>query len=141
MPGDPYPTQDAAATDAITDINPTSISEGREYAGWVYQSSNSTYSYTEPISGSMAGSSPGPRPSDNRAGTAIYHTHGANDPGYDNENLSRSNYPGEPSDINSAETNNVDIYVGTPSGAIKKYDYSINQESELQSSRGVNQRK
>ena len=127
-PGDPYPTQDTAARDAINDINPTSISEGREYGGWIYQNSDGTYSYTESNSGSRAGTSLGPVPQGVQI-TGDYHTHGANDPGYDNENFSQTDKIGN-------DQMNTTGYLGTPSGTIKRYDPSTSQETIIPQSGG-----
>lgn len=113
-PGDSYDTQDEAAQDAMDDIIDQSINEDREYGGWIYQNDDGTYSYTEPNRGTEHGCSPGVRPEN---GTAYYHTHGAESgPDYDDENFS-------PKDRNYADNNDVDGYVETPSGAIKRYDH------------------
>ncbi|MDD4910182.1 MAG: DUF4329 domain-containing protein [Candidatus Omnitrophica bacterium] len=125
-PGDPYPTEDAAGKDAVNDINPKSISEGREYGGWVYENPNGTYSYTKPYPGSKAGTSLGPRPSGGRV-VGDYHTHGANDPGYNNENFSLQ-------DIADNRRSGTTGYLGTPSGAVKKYEPSSNQQTDIQPS-------
>jgi hypothetical protein len=120
-PGDKYPTQDAAAIAASNDINNTSISEGKEYAGWIYRNDDGTYSYTAPNAGTKDGSDPGAQPD---GGTAYYHTHGANDPGYDNENFSDA-------DTNFADKKGVDGYVATPGGDIKKYDHDTKTGSNI----------
>ncbi len=116
-PGDPYPSQDSTAEQAILDINPTSIQQHIEYAGMIYQNSTiCSYSYTQPNKGTRDSSNPG-GPSSVPSGTtatAYYHTHGGNDPGYDNENFSTP-------DKNYANYYSIDGYLGTPSGAIKKY--------------------
>ncbi len=65
--------------------NPTSIKEDREYAGWIEKTKNGKYVVDPAHPGTQAGSDPGPRPK-NAAGE--YHTHGGNDPGYDNEHFS-----------------------------------------------------
>src|SRR5262249_10209764 len=106
-PGDTYSSRDAAGTDAIRDINPQSIAQDVEYAGRIYRNSDGTYSYTSPNKGTKDTSYSGSCP----AGTSNagdYHTHGANDPGYDNEHFS-------PQDkrVNNAE--GVPGYLGTPS--------------------------
>ncbi|MDL5367279.1 DUF4329 domain-containing protein [Xanthomonas sp. NCPPB 2654] len=117
-PGDCYPTKDKAGANAINDINYTSIREGAEYAGRIYRNPNGTFSYTSPSRGSMAGSSPGPV-GPNSVGD--YHTHGANDPGYDNENFSNPDITGITADNAAAQNGNIG-YLGTPAGKIKKYD-------------------
>ena len=119
-PGDCYRSADIAAANAIADINPTSIREDKEYAGWIYRTENGWYSYTAPNQGIYDESSPGARPL-----TAIgdYHTHGAWKRGYynartgedGNENFSRG--PGADLDIPTGDT----AYLGTPHGRLLKY--------------------
>ena len=113
-PGDKYKSPDEAANHAIEDVNSTSIKEGREYAGRIYQNSDGTYSYTAPNKGTKSGSCPGETPADKK-NEGYYHTHGSDDPGYDNENFS-------PEDKNFANNEGKPGYVGTPSGKTKKYD-------------------
>lgn len=110
-----YPTAEAAAVAAMQEVNAKSVKEGREYGGWVHKNSDGTYSYDPPVKGSKDGltNMPGKGPND----VVWYHTHGANDPGYDNENFS-----GATGDKGYSKANNADGYVATPSGAIKKYD-------------------
>ena len=117
-PGDPYKTPDAAAIQAEKDINPTSIREDTEYAGQIYQNSGRTCSYTSPIRGSQAGSDPGSCPS-GKSQYATYHTQGAEDPGYDNDNFSQQ-------DINYYESYRQPGYIGVPTGDVKKYTPSPN---------------
>lgn len=118
-PGDPYFSPDVAAIHGERDINPTSIEENIEYAGYVYRNSDGTYSYTGPNSGSQAGSWPGMIDQlylllFNKKKCGIYHTHGGPDPQYDNENFSST-------DKDTYDRNNILGYVGTPSGDVKKY--------------------
>jgi RHS repeat-associated protein len=114
-PGDDYPSADAAASDAIRDINPTSIEQHLEYAGRVYKKwfGFGAYTYSLPRQGKKASSDPGSCPvtGSNRG---VYHTHGGNDPGYDNENFS-------PADKAFSDDDKQPIYLGTPNGLIKKY--------------------
>ena len=84
-PGDSYPTPRDAATQAIKDINPISIKENREYGGTTYTKPDGSSSYTKPVPGGPAGviiKFPESPPA-----TGWYHTHGAYDPVYDNENF------------------------------------------------------
>lgn len=117
-PGDPYPTISDAAIQAIRDINPTSIKEGREYAGLVYQVADGVYTYTSPNPGSSSRSMPSFFSTvwvtifRNRC--ALYHTHGADDPEYNNEDFSST-------DKAAYERRGQPGYVGTPSGDIKMY--------------------
>lgn len=112
-PGDRYRTVDAAGIAAVEDINPTSIKENREYAGVIYQNFDGSYSYTLPMPGTSHTSNSGDAPILNKL-VGDYHTHAACDPDFDNENFS-------PSDTIKNSEKNVPGYLGTPSGAIKKY--------------------
>ena len=128
-PGDPYTTMDGAGTNAVTDINPTSISTNTEHGGYVYKNPDGTYSYTAPVSGGPAGlTTLGPTPS---TGTVVgdYHTHAAYDPNYDNENFS-------PTDKNGNKADNTTGYLGTPSGAVKKYDPTTGKTTTLPPGKG-----
>ncbi|WP_196381608.1 DUF4329 domain-containing protein, partial [Ralstonia solanacearum] len=119
-PGDPYPTQEAAARQATNDVIVQSIYENQEYGGIIYRDRNGNYSYTAPRSGGNAAVDPG-GPSSCPAETtpsAYYHTHGAYDPNYDSENFSQA-------DINYANHYGVDGYVGTPNSAFKEYNHII----------------
>ncbi|MCC7517509.1 MAG: DUF4329 domain-containing protein, partial [Pseudomonadales bacterium] len=113
-PGDSYPNADMAGWAAVNDINHQSVREGREYAGRVYENADGSYSYTEPNPGTKDSSTP-PSVPDGTQNAGRYHTHGANDPGYDNENYSDT-------DKQNAEDEGVPSYLGTPSGDTKKYD-------------------
>jgi len=110
LPGQSYNSPDEAALQAIDDVNNQSIQEGVEYAGRLYELNDGLYSYTSPNRGTKDRSTPGF--CENSRG--YYHTHGDNDPRYDNENFS-------PADKYIAELENYPGYVGTPSGSIKKY--------------------
>ena len=116
-PGDPYSSQHGAAYDATNSINPLSIRNNSEYGGMIYQNPNGTYSYTPPNSGGNASVNPG-GPAACPSGTtpkAYYHTYGAYDPRYDNENFSSA-------DKNYANYYSIDGYVGTPTGDFKYYN-------------------
>lgn len=110
-----FATAEEAAVDAMKNANPKSVAEGREYGGWVYENDDGTYSYDPPVRGSKDGLSNMPDKRDKDV--AWYHTHGAPDPGYDNENFS-----GATGDKGYSKATSSDGYVATPSGAIKKYD-------------------
>lgn len=114
LPGDPYPSADAAGANAVNDINYQSIIENREYAGRVYQNSDGTYSYTSPNAWTVDRSRPGPIPPET-TNAGSYHTHGGYDPKYDSENFS-------PADIDLYTREGASGYLGTPNGVIKKYD-------------------
>jgi RHS repeat-associated protein len=113
-PGDPYPTANAAAIQAIKDINPTSIQADKEYAGKIYQNpEDKTFSYTKPIPGDKTSSDPGDCPP-GKKDAGSYHTHGAYDPNYKNERFSKR-------DKRIEDKAGTPGYLGTPSGVIMKY--------------------
>ena len=101
-PGDCYRTIDAAGANAVYDINQRSIRERAEYAGRIYRNRNGTFSYTAPVKGTKGGSEPGPTTS---TSVGDYHTHGANDPGYNNEIF--SDVVGGRGDIQGITSDNV----------------------------------
>ncbi len=68
------------------DINPTSTRRDKEYAGYFYADPDGSYSHTAPHPLGQAGGS-SRRPHGKDLG-GFYHTHGGNDPGYDNEHYS-----------------------------------------------------
>jgi hypothetical protein len=70
--------------------------------------------------GDRDSSNPGPVP-EGTVNAARWHTHGGNDPGYDNENFS-------PQDKANARREHVDSYLGTPGGTIREYDPSTGSD-------------
>jgi hypothetical protein len=126
LSGPHYPTVDQAAKTAVNAINPTSIQQNKEYAGRVVQNADGSYSTTGPNPGTTASSNPGTVP-DGTKNAARYHTHGGNDPHYDNEHFS-------PQDKTNARNDHVPSFVGTPSGAIKKFDPVTNHVTTIQTS-------
>lgn len=112
-PGDRYRSADQAATQAILDINPTSIQQNREYAGQVYQNPDGSYSYTPPRPGNENSSNPGPVPP-GTTGDGTYHTHGSDADGNNYEDFS-------PTDYANMDSSGLPGWLGTPKGHIKKY--------------------
>lgn len=108
-PGDIYRTEQEAGTAVINDINISSILISREIGGTIYLN-NGGYSYTTPV---VLGSSSG-NISIQSNSTAIYHTHGSNDPGYDNNNFSSR-------DIQTSRETGLNMYLGTPDGQAVQY--------------------
>lgn len=106
-PGDQFPSMGEAAGDVLNYINPTSISQNREYGGYIVKNPNGSYSATNPLRGGPAGVNIGPVPT---GGSASYHTHGGYDPRYDNENFS-------PADIWGDAMSGIPGFLGTPGGA------------------------
>jgi len=122
-----HPTQHDAARTAIDLINPTSVIEGREYGGMVYQNADGSYSYTGPIRGTRLGVNPGgPRsvPSGTTA-IAFWHTHGAADVGATDEAFTGT--VGGNGDKGYASYYKIDAYLGTPAGAFKYYERSTDK--------------
>lgn len=109
-PGDIFPTESEAAADAINFINPTSVSQNREYGGYIYRTPTG-FVATNPNPGTNLGTNLGPFPP---TGTASYHTHGAYDPspGLANNRFSVT-------DILSDAFSGLNGYLGIYSGEIK----------------------
>jgi hypothetical protein len=88
-----------------------SLQEDREYSGEVVRARGG-YQYTAPRRY-------GQHSSEVRTGTlgyeAGYHSHGADNPGYDDENFS-------PQDRKVADDSGKPMYVLTPSGNLMRYD-------------------
>ena len=144
-PGDPYPNRDAAAWNALNDINATSIKENREYAGAIYKNSDGTYSYTAPNPGDENSSHVGPSPKGTTA-VAGYHTHAdysdcnkkrtdkAHD-AWDSDNFSDPDIAQDDKlwqldrDLKALDRGDWYVgYLGTPSGDFKKYTPGVIQD-------------
>jgi hypothetical protein len=119
-----YATPDEAAAAAMQSANPTSVKEGREYGGWIHKNPDGTYTPDPATRGGKDGltNMPAKGPND----VAWWHTHGANDPGYDNENFS-----GATGDKGYSKHNNAPGYLATPTGAMKKYDPATDTVTNL----------
>lgn len=82
-PGDPFPSADAAAQDALNYTNPTSISENIEHGGFIYQGDDGNFYATNPTPGTEDGWSPSSSSGDvPETGVPVgdYHTHGGPPP-------------------------------------------------------------
>ena len=116
-PGDLFSSVVEAARDFGKTYNDNSIKKGKEFASTIYeikQNGNTYYSYSKPKVGSNASS----RASKNPNGTkrvADIHAHGKYEAAYDNNNFSDS-------DIKDNDSKNIDGYITTPDGSLKKYD-------------------
>lgn len=119
--------QHDAAKMRLNQINPVSVSQNREFGGYVFQLPDGSYAATVAIRGEAASVNlPDPR-SAVPAGTfarASYHTHAAADPRFDNENFS-------PTDLESDRSTNLDGYLATPGGAFKFFEVSTGNISTL----------
>jgi hypothetical protein len=105
-----FNTQHKAARHVLNNVNPKSVAENREYGGWIYRSPDGTYSPTATVTGTNSSVLiplsliPG-----GVQRTALFHTHAAFDPRYDNENFS-------PTDLRTIDYFLVDGYLATPAG-------------------------
>ena len=131
LPGQKYPSAQNAAVNTINNINPTSIKEDREYAARAVQNADGSFSVVGPNPGGQSGSQ-FPAVPDGTLDAAQIHTHGAADPGYDNENFSTRQTSGVNNDIDDARHDMVPSYLGTPSGTIKVYNPSTNTTTIIQ---------
>jgi RHS repeat-associated protein len=113
---------DQFAISILTPLDVVSTNEGREYGGYITLNSNYTYDKTGPFVGGPR-SVTFPKPSDANY-VALYHTHAACWPTFDNENFS-------PDDIHQATSDGVPSYLATPSFAIKKFDPSAKETTTL----------
>ncbi len=121
-PGDSYSSADAAAEQAIQDVNERSINENREYAGRIYRNPDGTHSYTNPRRGTNDSSYPGETPR-GKKNEGYYHTHGAYDPRYDNEHFS-------PADKRFSDREGKPGYLGTPEKKKMKYTPRIGKPGQ-----------
>jgi RHS repeat-associated protein len=116
-PGELYPRLDTAAIAAINEVNPVSVRRNREFGGYLYLTNNRCFTY-------------GPQkmelkyrdrvffgPPNKAYGTlvGIYHTHGAGSEDFSHGDINLAKEQGKK--LGGYFT----IYVGTPSGAIKRY--------------------
>ena len=119
-----YATAEDAAVAAMQHENPSSIKMGREKGSWVKKNADGTFTPRPAVTGTKDGLGNMPPPESNDV--VWWHTHGANDPGYDNENFS-----GASGDKGYSDATGKPGYVATPSGTIKKYDPADKSETTL----------
>ena len=111
-PGDIFPTLNEAGRDAINYTNPTSISQNREYGGYIYGNNRTGFTYTNPVRGTADSLTlPGAPPNT----VADFHTHGTYDPNYLNEQFSDA-------DLTGNQLSNTTGFLGTPGGNFLRYD-------------------
>ncbi len=122
-PGDKFNTKVEAANDFATYYNGTSIVMSKEFGSAIYQNSDGTFSYTIAYIGSQAGTEINENIPEGTTRVSAIHSHGSEDPGYDNNNFS-------PTDKTAAESIGQNEYVVTPSGQLKEYDITTRTSSE-----------
>jgi hypothetical protein len=101
--------------------------------GRVYKNPDGTYTATAMTPVGQAGGTLPPI-SSLPAGTtnaAQIHTHGGNDPGYDNEHFSKQ-------DRDTAASEHVPSYLATPGGTIQRYDPATKTTTVLYAPGGTN---
>ena len=141
-PGDPFDSSEAAADDALNFINPTSITENREYGGNI-QRREGVYYASEPKPGS-GDRVPISVPKGN--GVGDYHTHGdyskkgpKGEPirtTKDKDEFDSDNFSGPDKSNSRIVRDKVDSgpyksYLGTPSGKNKVYDPNDRKSRDL----------
>ena len=112
LKGQKYKTVDAAASEVIKEINPTSKSQDTEYAGYITKDANGEYSSTPANKGSEAGANPGKKPAN---AVADWHTHGGANPKYKSEDFSKK-------DKADNDKTGLPGYLGTPMDKVLRYD-------------------
>lgn len=131
LPGPQYKTADQAAKAAIRSTNRTAVREKKEIAGRLVKNANGSFSTTRgPESGRTATSAD---PGDVPAGTinaGIWHDHTpvphARSEQFSDSKVDPLHLPG---DKDLAREERVPIYVGTPSGIIRKYDPQTDRDT------------
>ena len=135
-----FGSEEDAFKDFADKYNPKSIQNNWEYATYIYKVELllfrnfkiTLYSYYEPWTDQSADSVSIRKKSEiakaekHHRIVAIGHTHAAYVPNCDNENFSGYN-----GDIGVAENRNLNIYVATPGGRTKQYNYQTNETSVL----------
>jgi len=121
-----YPREEGAAFGVARSTNPTCVRENREYGAWIYRNQDGSYAHLPVRRGDVASvslGSPSAVPSGSVA-TASYHCHGGPDPRYINEEFS-------PQDLRADRFFNVNGYLSTPGGALKKHTVSTDTISRI----------
>lgn len=115
-----FQTQHAAAYYVLSAWNPVSVENNREYAGSLYRNRDGAYSPSARVVRGTATSvtfNPAALVPAGTVGTAFWHTHGDDIPGYLNEQFS-------PADLSFAVYYDIDGYLGTPAGRMFLFDVS-----------------
>ncbi len=108
----------AAGIAAACDANGQSIKEDREYAGFLYQNSDGTYSYTAAFPSIEDSSGPGQALSAySQVPIAWYHTHGAYNPA-----IGAGNYLYSLADKNFSDVTQKPNYMADPRNNVHRYD-------------------
>jgi RHS repeat-associated protein len=121
-PGDKYKTRDEAAIAALEDAWSKQGNKNEEWGGWLYQNSDGSWSYTDPVSqGNPEFVNPGDKPK-GKNGYAGYHTHANYDPKMNNKDLNwDSNELPSDRDMLDSDIDQTPEYIGTANGDIILY--------------------
>jgi RHS repeat-associated protein/uncharacterized repeat protein (TIGR02543 family) len=122
-PGDPFPTMDAAALDALDYVYNQHPTNPNEYAGTVYQGDDGKYYSTDPLQGGNHSSTPS-YPKFPIQPIARYHTHGQCTKTYAEDDFS----DGYRQDKWVADLWQTPSYLGTPGGYRKRYNPDPNRK-------------
>ncbi len=115
---------DTFAKTILDDLQPVSISESREYCGYIYETDNGGLAATPIIRG---GEDFCDLPDPDDSTLASFHTHGGFSDRYDNEVPSVDDVLGDFEAM-------IDGYIGTPSGRVWLVDYDAQIARQLCSS-------
>ena len=123
-PGDKYPNAKCAGWNAVNDYNPTSITQNKEYGGFIYRNPDGTFSYTDPHVNKDAGIGDAngiPRfwqipipPNTQRGGW--YHTHAGGPMSPINSDFSPQDM-----DIFDKSLHGSPGFLGVPNGQVRMY--------------------
>jgi len=143
-PGDEFNSVEEAALDFAVYQNGKSITEDIEYSTAVVKLSNGKYSYIDPQAGTQHNNTltieigksdvSGVTINSLSEVEAVAHTHGADSPGYNDNNFSTKGPNGEANqgDIPILEKIGKDGFVATPNGSLLKYDVKENDVSQIE---------
>ncbi len=129
-PGDPFKTPEAAAKDFAKYYNGTSIVRNREFASVIYSTKSENgekiYSYNVAnIGWRTKAEVPSNDIPESTSLEGIVHSHGEFDAFYDTENFSRT-------DKDASKALEVDNYLVTPTGKLKKWDVNRKVPEEIE---------
>jgi hypothetical protein len=125
-PGDPFKTKDKAAKDWAKYYNGASILRGKEFGSSIYEvnvNGKTRYSYSEAAEGTNDGTNISSPPNAEKVVGDI-HSHGKYESGYDNNDFS-------PQDKADNDDQEIDGYVSTPNGSLKKYNVATQEETTI----------
>lgn len=114
-------TRDEAARRGMQSVHGRSVREDREYGGEIVSAPGGGFQHTKGRGGSEH--NVGIRTS-TQGYEGAYHTHGADNPGYDDENFS------DDGDKKLADDTQKPVYVATPSGRMMRYDPDPNRNRQ-----------